>query len=182
MLLPTLSLLAPAVIVICVAILSTHGPVSPITDDTITGTVRTATAGQAYRVELAGLWALVWEQERRSHRPEYHANCLLCTESSRAPDMVSRDMEYAGVSPNEAQWQGWISPLGARTSSLALARAYFLEEQATGCTNTAHDTVIFIGDSIISTDRCVLGRAVLWPQKHLWEPCTWVHTADVVWV
>lgn len=63
MLLPTLSLLAPTVIVICVPILGTHRPVSPITDDTIAGAVGTATTGQAYRVELAGIRTLVWEQE-----------------------------------------------------------------------------------------------------------------------
>lgn len=57
----TLSLSAPTVIVICVPILGTHGLVSPITGDTIAGTAGTATAGQAYRVKLAGLWALVWE-------------------------------------------------------------------------------------------------------------------------
>lgn len=124
LLLSTLSLLAPTVIVICVPILGTHRPVSPITGDTITGAARTATAGQAYRVELAGLQALV--------------------------------------------------------SSLALARAHFLEKQATGCTNSAHGTVIFVGDPIISTDWCVLGRAVLWSQKHFWVPCTWIHTADVI--
>lgn len=110
LLLSTLSLLAPTVTVICVSILSTHRPVSPITGDTIARTAGTATAGQAYRVKLAGLWALV--------------------------------------------------------SSLALTRAHFLEKQATGCTYTAHDTVIFIGDPIISADRYVLGRAVLRPQKH----------------
>lgn len=75
-----------------------------------------------------------------------------------------------------------LAGLRALVSSLALTRAYFLEKQATGCTYTAHDTVVFIGDPIVSTDRCVLGRAVLRPQKHFWVPCTWVHTANVVQV
>lgn len=57
----TLGLLAPTVIVIRVPILGTHWPVSPITGDAIAGTVGTAAAGQAYRVKLAGLRALVWE-------------------------------------------------------------------------------------------------------------------------
>lgn len=126
LLLSTLGLLAPTVIVIRVPILGTHWPVSPITGDAIAGTVGTAAAGQAYRVKLAGLRALV--------------------------------------------------------SSLALTRAHFLEKQATGCTYTAHDTVVFIGDPIISTDRCVLGGAVLRPQKHFWVPCTWVHPANMIQV
>lgn len=75
-----------------------------------------------------------------------------------------------------------LAGLRALVSSLALTRANFLEKQATGCTYTAHDTVVFIGDPIISTDGCVLGRAVLRPQKHFWVPCTWVHTANVVQV
>jgi hypothetical protein len=59
-LLLTLSLLAPTVVVIRVPILGTHRPIGPITSDTVTGTMGTATAGQAYSIELAGLHALVW--------------------------------------------------------------------------------------------------------------------------
>jgi hypothetical protein len=86
----------------------------------------TATAGQAYSIELAGLHALV--------------------------------------------------------SRLALARVHFLQEQATGSPCTAHDAVIFIGDPIISTYRCLPGRAVLWPQEHIWAACAGVHPADAAQV
>lgn len=58
-LLPTLGLLAPTVIVICVPILGAHGPVGPITGDTVTGAVGTATARQAHSIELARLRALI---------------------------------------------------------------------------------------------------------------------------
>lgn len=58
-LLLALSLLAPAITVIRVPVLGTHGPVGPVTGDTVTGAVGTATAGQAHSIEAAGLRALV---------------------------------------------------------------------------------------------------------------------------
>lgn len=70
------------------------------------------------------------------------------------------------------------SPWELPTSRQALARAHFLEEEASCSPCSAHDAVVIVGDPIVPTHRCLPGRAALWPQQHLWVPCTWVHTAD----
>lgn len=59
-LLLTLGLLAPAVIVVCVPIVGTHGSIGPITGDAVTGAAGAASTGQAHSTEPALVWALVW--------------------------------------------------------------------------------------------------------------------------
>jgi hypothetical protein len=98
----------------------------------------------------------------------------------QAQEVVSRGTWYTGR-------VGTMRPQGSHsgravTSRLALARVHFLQEQATGSPCTAHDAVIFIGDPIISTYRCLPGRAVLWPQEHIWAACAGVHPADAAQV
>lgn len=68
-LLLTLSLLAPAVTVIRVPIVRTHGSVSPVTDDAVAGAAGAASAGQAHGIEPAHIWALVWEDEADQTAP-----------------------------------------------------------------------------------------------------------------
>lgn len=125
-LLPTLSLLTPAVIIIRVPVVSTHGSISPITDDTVTGAAGAASAGQTHSIEPAHIWTLVLR--------------------------------------------------------LALARAHFLEDKATGGSRAAHYAVVVIGDSIIPAHRCWLRRATLWPEEHLRMPRAWVNAADTAQV
>lgn len=72
-LLLTLGLLAPAVIVICVTIVGTHRSVGPVTGDAVTGAAGAASAGQAYGIEPALVWALVWGRQEHQ-RPECHAS------------------------------------------------------------------------------------------------------------
>lgn len=74
-LLLTLSLLAPAVIVIRVPIMGTHGSVGPVTDDAVAGTAGAASAGQADSIESARLQALVWgSREIRRVREPYQTS------------------------------------------------------------------------------------------------------------
>lgn len=68
------------------------------------------------------------------------------------------------------------------TSRLALARAHFLEEEAAGSPRAVHDTVVVVGDPIVSAHGRLPRRTTLWPKEHLRAPCAWVHAAEAAWV
>lgn len=189
-LLLTLSLLAPAVTVIRVPIVRTHGSVSPVTDDAVAGAAGAASAGQAHGIEPAHIWALVWEDEAsRSDGPGGHVSphpgpCR----GSTAYGLVSghqggrRESAGTGRAEGDTEWQGRALPQEPPTLRLALARAHFLEEKATGSSRAAHYAVVVIGDPIIPAHGCLPRRTALWPQEHLRAPRAWVDAADTAGV
>lgn len=81
-----------------------------------------------------------------------------------------------------AESQEGALPQEPPTSRLALARAHFLEEEASSSPCSAHDAVIIVGNPIVPTHRCPTRRAALWSQEHLRLPRARVHTAGMAQV
>lgn len=190
-LLLTLSLLAPAVTVIRVPIVRTHGSVSPVTDDAVAGAAGAASAGQAHGIEPARIWALVWEDEARRSQTApgaMSAPTLGRTGDPWAYGLVSghqgggQESVGTGRAEGDTEWQGWALPQEPPTLRLALARAHFLEEKATGSSRAAHYAVVVIGDPVIPAHGCLQRRTALWPQEHLRAPRPWVNAADTAGV
>ena len=87
-----------------------------------------------------------------------------------------------GRALGHAECQDGALPQEPPTLRLALARAHFLEEEASDGPGSAHDTVVTVGNPIIPTHGRLPRRAALWPQEHLGAPRAWVHTADAAQV
>lgn len=81
-----------------------------------------------------------------------------------------------------AESQEGALPQEPPTLRLALARAHFLQEEASGSPCSAHDAVIIVSNPVVPTHGCPTGRAALWSQEHLWLPRAWVHTAGTAQV
>lgn len=170
-LLLTLGLLAPAVIVVRVPIVGTHGSIGPVTGDAVTGAAGAASAGQAHSTEPALVWALVWgRQEHQARVP-----CQSQPWDMGTGGREGRPERHAGQG---GQRQGGAFPQEPRTCRLTPARAQFLDQKAAGSPCAAHDTVVVVGDPIIPAHGRLPGTAALWPEEHLWAPSARVHAAE----
>lgn len=184
-LLPTLSLPALAVAVIRVPVARTHGSVSPVTDHTVAGAAGAAPAGQAHGTEPAHVWAPVWGVKRgdQTARGGHVSPHLGTCKGSMGVGVASGPGRgaAAGEDRQGQRAQGGARlgpPPGLPTLRLALARAHFLEEETTGRSRAAHDTLVVVGDAVIPAHGLSPGRAALRPQQHLRAPRAWVHAAD----
>lgn len=118
-LLLTLGLLAQAVVIIRVPVVSAHRPVGSVTDDTVAGAVGAALAGQAHSVEPARVWALVWgDKEVREVRvPRQPPN--RCVHRIHGHPRLQ---ERVGTGRARGHTDGWAGlPQGLLTLRLALA-------------------------------------------------------------
>ena len=128
------------------------------------------TRHMALNLQVSGHWSGGGGRGQGGQRPESHASL------DRGP---SRGCGGPGGGEQGRVSTGRAAlPREPPTSRMALSRAHFLEEDATGGSCAAHDAVAVVGDSIVPTHGRLPEWAALWPEQHLGPPCSRVHSAD----